>query len=376
MTTSTPVSQHSPPPEGRRGRSHRPRRLRALGVLLVAVLVFAAAIYFGGRALLGALGFGGDEIADYEGAGTGEVVVQIQPGETAADVATTLREADVVASRGAFLQVANADERSRALQPGTYNLRAQMSGRAAFELLLDPASQLLTRVTVREGISVERVADVLVDQGGFDRAEVDAALDDPSALGLPDYAEGELEGFLFPATYDVQPDTTVEELLTAMIDRFEVAADDVGLEEGASELGYSVREMVTIASLIEAETPKDEDRFRVSQVVYNRLEDNDLLRFDSTVKYIFEREGEIKDRILFRDLEVDDPYNTYQNAGLPPGPINSPGQDSLEAALDPEEGPWRYFVVIDREGNSAFAETFAEHQRNVAIYQREVLGNE
>lgn len=375
MTTSTPVSPH--PPRGRPHRGpNRPKRLRALLVLLVALVVVAAAIFFGARALLGALGFGEDDIADYSGAGTGEVVVQIQPGETAADVATTLREADVVASRGAFLRVANADERSRTLQPGTYALRSQMSGQAAFELLLDPESQVLTRVTLREGISVERVVDVLVDQGGFDRAEVEAAVDDPSSLGLPDYAEGELEGFLFPATYDVQPDTTVEELLTAMVDRFEVAADEVGLVGGARSMGYTAREIVTIASLIEAETPKEEDRFRVSQVVYNRLEDNDLLRFDSTVKYIFEREGEIKDRILFRDLEVDDPYNTYQNAGLPPGPINSPGQASLEAALDPEEGPWRYFVVIDREGNSAFAETFAEHQRNVAIYQEEVLGNE
>ena len=375
MTTTTrPLPPAEPSPSG--GGPDRLRRLRAVVLLLLVLLVLAGLLLLGLRAGLSALGLGGPAYEDFTGTGSGEVVVSVEAGQTAQDVATTLRDEGVVASRSAFLAAANAEPtRAQSIQPGSYALREEMSGAAAFELLLDPASRVVSRVTVPEGLTVDRVVDVLVDSAGLDRAEVEAAVADPAALGLPEYAGGELEGYLFPATYEVDPSTTPAGLLAAMVDRFEVAAEQAGLVEGAARLGHTPGEIVTIASLVEAETPKDSDRFRVSRVVYNRLDDDDRLRFDSTVKYVFEQRGETKDRILFADLEVDSPYNTYRNAGLPPGPINNPGQAAIEAALAPEPGPWRYFVVIDTEGNSAFAETYAEHLRNVETYQREVLGN-
>jgi len=193
-------------------------------------------------------------------------------------------------------------------------------------------------------------------------------LDNPAAIGLPDYAEGNAEGYLFPATYDLGPKDTPESILTAMVDRWRQAADDVDLEGAAEELEYSPHELMTVASLIQAEA-RGEYMPKVARVLYNRLETDGpptygLLQLDATVNYALDRQRSA--RTTEEDRQTESPYNTYLNTGLPPGPIESPGEEAMEAATAPADGPWFYYVTVNlRTGETKFAETLEEHNQNV-----------
>jgi UPF0755 protein len=269
-------------------------------------------------------------------------VVEVAPGDSTAAIAATLEQSDVVASSDAFIGVAAGDERALGIQPGFYAMLQQMSAEGALERLLDPAARVQSEVAVPEGLRVEETVDRLVQATDVPRRDFERALERPRALGLPGYAEGSAEGFLFPATYTFQPDATAEEMLAAMVDRYEQAAKEVGLLEGAAEAGYTPREALTVASLVQAEVAV-RDFGKASRVVANRLELGMTLGFDSTVNYALG----ISDLTLVNDqLGVDSPYNTYKYAGLPPGPINSPGEDAMRAAINPPDGTWLYFVAV------------------------------
>ena len=343
------------PPQQRRRRQGRALALALFSLLLVALLVGA---FVGGRAVLDAVR--GTSTADYAGEGTGEVLVQVKPGDTATDIGTELAEKDVVKSGAAFAEAAAADERSRSVQPGFYRLRQQMSGTAAVTLLLDPASRARSRVTLPEGVTLADALQRIADGADLPVEDLQAALDDPEAIGLPDYADGQAEGFLFPATYDVEPGTSAVDVLKMMTSRFQQAAQAVDLEERAEALGRTPYEVVITASLIEKETAFAGDRSKVARVVYNRLADDMPLQFDSTVNYIRE---EKKARLSIDDLKQESAYNTYQNKGLPPTPIDSPGQEALEAALEPAEGDWIYFVTTSEDGSSLFTADYDEFLR-------------
>ena len=354
-----------------------PRRRRfpkGFGPLLVmvALIVIVGVAFAGGRRLLSV--FDGAP-PDYTGSGTGEVVVQVLPGSSSADIGEELEAKDVVKSASAFVAAATDDSRSRGIQPGFYKLRLQMQAKLALELMLDPKSRVRSRFTVPEGVTVARTLDIIAKSvDDLPLADLKAAAANPAALGLPPWANNRLEGFLFPATYDVEPGTTAVEVLSDMVARFMVAAADTALEERAAALKVTPYELLTIASLVEAETPKDDQRAKVSRVVFNRLEKGQRLEFDSTIKYAYGLQGVTKTRLLFKDLDINSPYNTYRRSGLPPTPINSPGEAALLAAAEPEPGPWLYFVVIDKEGNSAFSATYEQFLRDKERYRREVLG--
>ena len=355
----------------------RPRRRRRKGIGIVVVLAVLALI--GGGAV-----YGGREIydrlvskpaPDFPGPGRGAVVVEVPPGVTAGAIGVILAERGVVKSARAFTEAAIADERSTRIQPGFYKLLLEMRAVDALELFFDPKARIRGRFTIPEGTTVSRTLDIIAKSvDDMPIAGLQAALRNPAALGLPAYANGRVEGFLFPATYDVEPGTTPAEVLAMMVARYERAAAEVGLVDRAAALDLTPLQVLTVASLVEAETPKADQRGKVARVVYNRLEKGQKLEFDSTIKYIFAERGEVKTRILFRDLDVESPYNTYRRTGLPPGPINSPGEASMQAAVDPEPGPWLYFVVIDKQGNSAFSESYEEFLRNRDKYRCEVLG--
>lgn len=344
-----------------------PRRLpKPIGLLIVAVVVLAllAGIGFGSRSLYRS--FSGP--ADYDGTGTGSVVVQVKAGDSALLIGSTLLKEGVVKSVRAFTDAATKDTRSRSVQPGFYGLRAKMSGAAALAMLLDPKSRVKGRVTLPEGISVATVVDRLVKFTDLKRADILAALDNPAVLGLPAYAKGRVEGFLFPSTYDVEPQSGAVAALTMMTERFQERAAALDLEMGARDLGFSPYDVVKIASLVEAETPLDSDRGKVARVILNRLAKGMPLQLDSTVNY---GRKDKKLRLSRADIQVDTPYNTYTRRGLPPTPINSPGAEAIEATLAPDDGDWLYFVLIDKDGRSLFTSSYDEFLRAKAKAQRE-----
>jgi len=339
-------------PTGGRPRP-RPRRRGAFAVLLALVLMLAlAAAAFAGVRQVSAL-FGA-QAEDYPGPGVGEVRIEVGAGQSATAIGRTLHEQDVVASVGAFADAARADERAAGIQPGFYRLRRQMPAADALAVLIDPGQRIQTSVTVPEGLRVERVLDLLTEQTNLARADFEAALADPAALGLPAYAQGRAEGFLFPATYDIPPDADAADVLRLMVRRFDQAAAQVGLDAGP----LPPYELLTLASLLEAEARLDEDFGRVSRVAYNRLAARDRLQFDSTISYAL---GENREVVTAQDLEVDSDYNTYKITGLPPGPINSPGERALEAAKNPPPGDWYWFVTVDLEsGETKFTASYEE----------------
>ncbi|MDP4508093.1 endolytic transglycosylase MltG [Nonomuraea turcica] len=278
---------------------------------------------------------------DFEGPGSGAVTVRITPGSSAEAIGSALAEAGVVASTQSFVRATEDRAVADRLRPGHYRLRKGMAAGAALDLLLSPASRVVRRVTVPEGMRVSEVLPRLARQAGLPLKDLQSV--DKALVGLPKYAPG-LEGFLFPATYEIEPGDTAVDVLAAMVERFGVAAKKVRLAEQAARVKLTPLEAVTVASLIQAEGGTDEDYPKISRVIYNRLAKGTPLEIDSTVLYAQNRRTL---RVTERDTKVDSPYNTYRRKGLPPGPIANPGEKALMAALHPAKGDWHWFVTTD-----------------------------
>ncbi|GII80856.1 hypothetical protein Sru01_58380 [Sphaerisporangium rufum] len=308
---------------------------------------------------------------DYTGQGTGEVTVEIKDGQSAGEVAQTLVDRGVVASERAFVNAIDAAGKTAALQPGQYKMRRQMSAAAAVPLL-DPKLRLQSTLTVREGLRLSQIYKQLAAATGRPEAEFRKAARDADALDLPSYAKGRLEGFAYPATYEIAPKAAPAEILAAMVDRYKKAADDTGLVAGARRLGLSPLEVLTIASIVQAESGNLRDMPKIARVIYNRLKKPMRLQMDSTTMYGLNKFGI---RASLEETRSKSPFNTYGRDGLPPGPIGNPGQHAIEAALEPADGPWLYFVATDpKRGISKFTDSFEEHQRLIQEMNRN-LGN-
>ena len=301
-------------------------------------------------ALVATLGFVGPRVValfsgapDFPGPGSGSAQVQIAPGETLAQIGNSLKALGVVASVDGFISAASENSESASISPGAYNLRLEMKSADAILALLDPANRVVTKVVIPEGKRVTWTIETLATQTGLPLADFEAAVANASNLGLPEYANGNPEGFLFPATYEFVPGTTAEQMISAMIKRFNAEATTIDLEARAKQMGRSVYEIVTVASLLEVEGhPRDFSK--VARVVYNRLAEPMPLQFDSSVNYGLGK----TDVILTTELlNQDTPYNVYLRPGLPPTPIDSPGTQALEAALNPAAGDWLYFITVD-----------------------------
>lgn len=303
---------------------------------------------------------------DYAGDGRGSVVVSIKQG-TLTDIGMTLAKAGVVKSVRAFTEAATANPDATSITPGSYRLRKQMSGESALGLLLDPDSLIKNpTVTIPEGLRAEEILASIVEQTDFTNKQVQKAYDDAAGLGLPSYANGDPEGYLFPSTYELTKKTTAAVLLKEMVTKFKEKADALGLADKASALGYSPHDLVTVASLVQAEAGPA-DMKKVASVVYNRLDVPMALEFDSTLHFAADSRGEV---VAPEDLrKIDSPYNTYTQPGLPPGPIDSPGEEAMAAALTPAQTDFIYFVTVDlKTGETRFAKSFDEHLRNVEVY--------
>jgi UPF0755 protein len=331
-------------------RKRRRRRLILPLVTLVVIVALGAGALIGGRSLTSRFG----STPDYTGSGSGEALVVVKPGDTATDIATTMVSKGVVKSEKAFANAAKEDARALGIQPGTYKLHKQMSGAAALALILDPAARLLTRVTVPEGLTVAATLKLIAEKTTFKPADLQAAAKDAKALELPSYAKGKLEGFLFPDTYDVEPDTTAAGLLKSMVDEFKAKVDDAGLVQKAAAVNLQPYEMVTVASLVEKETQQADERGKVARVIYNRLDQNFFLGIDAAILYGL---GRSSGGLSAADLAKDTPYNNRIYKGLPPTPIANPGIASLAAAVAPAKGPWLYYVLdAARPGHHLFTD--------------------
>jgi uncharacterized YceG family protein len=348
-------------------RTGRSRRRRSPFAVVVSLLVLAGLVFgivIGGQKLIELIN---PASRDYTGQGAGEVQIRVQEGDTLSDIARTLVNADVVASVGPFVTAAEANAASVGIQPGVYGMRQQMSGQAALDLLLDPVARLMSRVTVPEGRTVVQALARIAEETGTPVEQWTAAAADPAALGLPPYANGLLEGFLFPATYDVEPDDAPADVLREMVTRSVQVLDQLQVPE-ADRLT-----VVTKASIVQAEAGSVEDMGKVARVLENRLSDGMPLQLDTTVNYANNKGGITTTP---EDRLNPSPFNTYAHPGLPPGAISNPGEDALRAVLNPTPGDWRFFVVVDPDtGDTRFAATKAEHDQNVLLFRQWLAEN-
>jgi UPF0755 protein len=340
------------------------RRAVIVAVVGLLVLLLVVGIFIAGP-VKHLLGDGGD----YTGEGTGSVQVVVAPGDSASAIGRTLAKAGVVRSSSAFISAAANNDRSVNIGPGTYTMREQMKASLAVSLMLDPTSLVSYRVTIPEGFTARAIVAKIAAATPITATSLQAALANPTALGLPSYAAGKVEGFLFPATYDVQPGETATQLLTAMVTRFGQAASDVKLAAGAKHLGMSEYDVVTLASIVQREGLLVADYPKIAEVFINRLNGGMPLGSDATEYYILPPNH---GPLTATDLQNPSPYNTRTNKGLPPTPINSPGQAALEAVLHHPTGSLLYFVTIDQAGHTAFAKTLDRF--NVLVAQSQANG--
>ncbi len=333
-------------------------RRRARAAAIVALICVAALLIGGGflgwRALLKLQGADGE---DYPGPGEGQVVVEIADGLPIKSIGSLLAQKNVVASQGAFVRAAQDNQDSLMVRPGWYKLRERMSAKQALEALLDPSSRAELRVTIPEGLRAPEIMQRLAAARGLPVEQFNSALTHPD-LGLPDYARGKTEGFLYPSTYEFSPNATALQMVQAMITRYTTKTQEIKIDQLAPR--RSAEQILIIASLVQAEAKHAPDFPKVARVIYNRLEKPMPLQFDSTVNYAL---GRTKVRVSIKDTQVNSPYNTYRNPGLPPGPINSPGEQAIQAALQPAVGNWLFFVTVDEQsGQTKFVDTYAEHE--------------
>jgi UPF0755 protein len=228
--------------------------------------------------------------------------------------------------------------------------------------MLDPSTRLFARVTVREGLTAAATLKVIAEGSNVPIEQLQAAAADTASLGLPAYANGSVEGFLFPATYEWEPGTTPAQMLKEMVARTVQALDQLAIPENQR------LQVLTEASLVQAEASSTADMAKVAQVLDNRIAIGMDLQLDTTVNYANGKSGLTT---TAQDRANPSPYNTYLHPGLPPGPIGNPGEDALKAVLTPAPGDWLYFVVVNPDtGDTRFAVTAEEHQQNVLLFQQ------
>lgn len=301
--------------------------------------------------------------------GAEPVVVTIPRGTATTTIATMLAERGLIRDPVVFVLYTRLNELGDRLQAGEYRLSASMSVEEIVDHLVN--GRVVTySLTIPEGFTVEQIIEAAVATGLYTAEELRQAIDDAAAAWpyLPEGVELKepLEGYLFPDTYIVTRDVDAAGLVKMMLQRFEAVFDE-DLRARAESLGMTVHEAVTLASIIERESPVDEERPVISAVFHNRLRRGMMLQADPTVLYAM---GRWEGPVLNRDLETDSPYNTYRYGGLPPGPIASPGAQSLAAAVNPADEDYLYFVsMYDGTGRHVFAHTYAEHLSNIRKYR-------
>lgn len=295
---------------------------------------------------------------DYVGAGSGEAVLVIEPGDTGEDVARKLVELGV--TKDFSFTYKRIIETNPAFVPGTFTLFRELPADEALRMIFDPAVRQVSRVTIKEGLRIGNVIKELSKASGLPSRDFEALASKPAEFGLPSSLPS-LEGYLFPATYELEPGVSAKAIFQMMVDRMEVELAKFGVSDGDRH------RVLTLASVIQKEARQTPDFYKVSRVFLNRIDQGMLLQSDATVSY-----GSGGTTVTTTDAERADKngYNTYVNPGLPIGPISAPGSVAIDAALNPASGDWLYFCAVNLEtGETVFSQTFAQHAKAVKQWQ-------
>lgn len=353
----------------------RELRHRAKGWIAVAV---SLAVVFGGVWFVGSKGWNAwDDFRQREDyasiTGDADVEVAIPKGANMGQVGQVLEAAEVVKSADTFRKVATGrPDDVKKIVYGRFLVRTHISSDAAMDMLLDPTRQIRNLMRLPEGQRLSLQLEAMAKASKLPVEDFTTALEKPEDLGLPAWSKNRPEGFFFPDTYELGDTPTALGVMKIAVAQFNKVTSDMDFENAAKESpakdAYSA---LVVASILDREVFRDEDRPKVARVIYNRLEKKQKLELDSTVAYANDLSNTIWTSNANR--AVDSPYNTYldKNAGkLPPGPISAPSAKALAAALNPEEGPWLFFVPVNLEtGETEFNETLDQHNASLAKLQ-------
>lgn len=336
----------------------RPRRVRVRWGRLLSVLLFIGLLLGGGLYAVNAL------LGTADTATAGPVTVAIPQGATADDVAQLLEQQGVISNAFSFRMKARFDDRAASIIPGEYQLDPGMSSDQILAVLATPPEAAPSfKVTIPEGLTVEQtLARIAAAKGSpFNKKQLAKAL---ANIKVPAWVPKDLpaeadpfEGLLFPNTYEFKIKARPAAVLQTLVNQTQKVM--AGVKPSADLSTYQV---LVAASLIEREARIRAEQPKIASVIENRLAEGIALQIDATVLYAL---GEHKDRVLYEDLEVDSPWNTYKNPGLPPTPISGAGRSAIEAAANPADTKFLYYVVVDpATGKHAFSETYEQFLRN------------
>lgn len=342
-------SRRPPPPKRRR------RWIAVLGLPLVVLLVAGGA---GGLWAQGQIDPAGDPGP--------ELAFTIPNGATSTDIGALLEEAGVITSARVWRWYLRA-KGGGPFQAGAYTLAQDSAmGDVVATLEAGPQAPPSLDLTVPEGLWVSEVAERMAAIGRSPQTFADLASSGAARSSFQPEDVDSLEGLLFPDTYTFEETVDEAAILDRMLRQFEAVATELGYADAPVRVGLSPYEAVVVASLVEAEARVDDDRAKIARVVYNRLEQGMLLQIDAT-NYFADR---CRGSGCEFPRDIDSPFNTYLNTGLPPTPIAIPGRASLEAALNPEPGPWTYYVLADERGTHAFTDNLSDFNDLVAEARR------
>jgi UPF0755 protein len=309
-----------------------------------------------------------------------EVRITIPPGAGSTQISYLLKEQGLIKNPTVFSYYLKYKKQGSHFQAGEYGMKPGLTLDQIIEQLNNGQTikEELIRVTIPEGYTVQQIAEKISTQSPWHADVFLQLMNNPSQFqaaalaSLPDNKDikHRLEGYMFPETYEFKKGTSEQEFIERSLQELDkkLATLPADWQEKLKEQNMSIHQLLTVASLIEREVVVDEERNLVAGVIYNRLKQNMPLQIDATVQYLFDKP---KDRLFEKDLQIDSPYNTYKNVGLPPGPIASPSLASIKAALYPAETKYLFYVTKkDGTKGHLFAETFEEHKKNIAASKK------
>lgn len=352
----------------KRGRHHRRRFPWVAVIMLVCIAVVVLAVTQIGRNWLVPANANDTQIVE----------VEIPEGTPVSTMGDILEEQGLIRSSSAFSLLVRVQGAAANLQAGVHDLSPSMTMPEIVAALQEGAEEAgMLKVTVNEGLTVDQIAEVVADSTSYSAEDFLNLMSNQEFLAqlvqqypiLTDSYNNPnvryvLEGYLFPATYDVAQGETLESLVTQMVDKTNEVLSKYQADIDASS--YSLQDIMSIASLVEKEGQTTEDRKLIAGVFYNRLEQGMPIQSDISVLYAL---GTHKEMVTYDDLEVDSPYNLYTNAGLPPGPMNSPSEDAIAAALEPTDNDYLYFYANLKTGEVFYTDDYEQHQAWAQEYE-------